>query len=205
MDAEGRFLRVNQAICNIIGRSREELLGWRLFNSTHPDDRGEDEELYHAQVRGEFDFYSIEKRFSRGDDGRVVWCSIRSSTVRDEVGRFLYSVRVVQDITERKEAEERQRRLIDELNHRVKNTLATVQSLATQTMRGTALAGRVPRRVRGASDRAEPGARPAHAPPLEERRSRATSSPRPRRPICRAPTSRSPSKAIRSRSRRAPA
>jgi len=107
-----------------------------LFSSTHPDDRGEDEDLYRSQVRGDFDFYSIEKRFSRGD-GRVVWCSIRSSTVRDEHGRFLYSVRVVQDITERKEAEERQGLLIDELNHRVKNTLATVQSLATQTMRGT--------------------------------------------------------------------
>jgi two-component sensor histidine kinase len=43
----------------------------------------------------------------------------------------------VQDITNRKEAEERQKLLIDELNHRVKNTLATVQSLATQTARGT--------------------------------------------------------------------
>ena len=46
-------------------------------------------------------------------------------------------MRVVQDVTERKEAEERQKLLIDELNHRVKNTLATVQSLATQTARGT--------------------------------------------------------------------
>ena len=62
---------------------------------------------------------------------------MRSSTVRDADGNFLYGVRVVQDITERKEAEERQKLLIDELNHRVKNTLATVQSLATQTARGT--------------------------------------------------------------------
>ena len=62
---------------------------------------------------------------------------MRSSTVRDAAGHFLYGVRVVQDVTERKEAEERQKLLIDELNHRVKNTLATVQSLATQTARGT--------------------------------------------------------------------
>ncbi len=136
IDAEGRFLRVNQAICGIIGRSREALLGWRLFAGTHPDDRDRDEELYRRQVRGELEFYSIEKRFARGDDGRMVWVAIRSSTVRDAAGNFLYSVRVVQDITERKEAEERQRLLIDELNHRVKNTLATVQSLATQTARG---------------------------------------------------------------------
>jgi PAS domain S-box-containing protein len=136
IDAEGRFLRVNQAICNIIGRTREELLGWRLFASTHPADRDHDEELYRRQVRGDLEFYSVEKRFIRGD-GRIVWCAIRSSTVRDETGRFLYSVRVVQDVTERKEAEERQKVMIDELNHRVKNTLATVQSLATQTARGT--------------------------------------------------------------------
>ena len=62
---------------------------------------------------------------------------VRSQTVRDPSGKFLYGVRVVQDITERKEAEARQKLLIDELNHRVKNTLATVQSLAAQTARGT--------------------------------------------------------------------
>jgi two-component sensor histidine kinase len=48
---------------------------------------------------------------------------------------LLYVVRVVQDISERKAAEQRQKLLMDELNHRVKNTLATVQSLASQTAR----------------------------------------------------------------------
>jgi len=136
LDAEGRFLRVNEAICSIVGGTREELLGWRLFGRTHPDDRDVDEELYRRQVAGDIGFYSIEKRFVR-KDGRVIWMGVRSSTVRDATGHFLYGVRVVQDITERKEAEERQKLLIDELNHRVKNTLATVQSLATQTARGT--------------------------------------------------------------------
>ena len=103
---------------------------------THPDDRDVDEELYRRQVAGDIGFYSIEKRFIR-KDGRVIWIAVRSSTVRDATGHFLYGVRVVQDVTERKEAEERQKLLIDELNHRVKNTLATVQSLATQTARGT--------------------------------------------------------------------
>ena len=135
-DAEGRFLRVNEAICSITGMSREELLGWRLFARTHPHDREVDEELYRRQVAGDIGFYSLEKRFVR-KDGRVIWVSVRSSTVRDADGRFLYGVRVVQDVSERKEAEERQKSLIDELNHRVKNTLATVQSLAAQTARGT--------------------------------------------------------------------
>jgi PAS domain S-box-containing protein len=136
VDAEGRFLRVNESICDITGLTREELLGWRLFARTHPDDRDVDEELYRRQVKGEIGFYSVEKRFVRRD-GRAIWCSIRSSTVRDATGNFLYGVRVVQDITARKEADLRQKLLMDELNHRVKNTLATVQSLATQTARGT--------------------------------------------------------------------
>lgn len=135
-DAHGRFLRVNEAICSITGLSREELLGWRLYARTHPDDREVDEDLYRRQVAGDIGFYSLEKRFIR-KDGRVIWIAVRSSTVRDAAGGFLYGVRVVQDITARKEAEERQKLLIDELNHRVKNTLATVQSLATQTARGT--------------------------------------------------------------------
>jgi PAS domain S-box-containing protein len=136
LDAEGRFIRVNEAICAIVGGTREELLTWRLQGRTHPDDRDVDDELYRRQVAGDIGFYSIEKRFVR-KDGRVIWIAVRSSTVRDAGGHFLYGVRVVQDVTERKEAEERQKLLIDELNHRVKNTLATVQSLATQTARGT--------------------------------------------------------------------
>jgi PAS domain S-box-containing protein len=136
IDADGSFLRVNESICDITGLTREELLGWKLFARTHPDDRDVDEDLYRRQVKGEIGFYSIEKRFVR-KDGRVIWCAIRSSTVRDAGGHFLYGVRVVQDITARKEAEGRQKLLMDELNHRVKNTLATVQSLAAQTARGT--------------------------------------------------------------------
>jgi PAS domain S-box-containing protein len=136
VDAEGRFLRVNEAICSIAGLTREELLGSRLYARTHPGDRDVDEELYRRQVAGDIGVYSLEKRFVR-KDGRVIWIAVRSSTVRDANGGFLYGVRVVQDVTDRKEAEERQKLLIDELNHRVKNTLATVQSLATQTARGT--------------------------------------------------------------------
>jgi PAS domain S-box-containing protein len=132
---DGRFLRVNEAICAITGFSREHLLANTLFTHTHPDDADPDRQAFRKQVSGELNFYSVEKRFIRRD-GRVIWISVRSSPVRDADDRLLYVVRVVQDITERKAAEQRQRLLMDELNHRVKNTLATVQSLATQTARG---------------------------------------------------------------------
>jgi PAS domain S-box-containing protein len=131
---DGRFIRVNEAICGITGRSREELLGIRLFTHTVPEDVDLDRQGFLQQVAGELEFYSVEKRFKR-KDGRVIWMSVRSSPVRDADGKLLYLVRVVQDISERKAAERRQKLLIDELNHRVKNTLARVQSLASQTAR----------------------------------------------------------------------
>lgn len=130
-----RFLRVNEAICAIAGISREQHLAKKLFDLTHPDDADADREAFRKQVAGELEFYSIEKRLKR-PDGRVIWISVRSSPVRGDDGHLLYVVRVVQDITERKASERRQKLLIDELNHRVKNTLATVQSLASQSARG---------------------------------------------------------------------
>jgi len=133
--ADGRMLRVNEAICAIAGRSREDMLAGRLFRDTHPDDADPDREAFRKQVAGDLKFYSVEKRLIR-KDGRVIWLSVRSSPVWANDQQLLYIVRVVQDITERKAAERRQKLLIDELNHRVKNTLATVQSLATQTARG---------------------------------------------------------------------
>src|SRR5512140_2702767 len=131
---DGRFLRVNEAICAITGFSRDELLAAKLFRHTLPEDADPDREAFRKQVAGDLDFYSVEKRFIR-KDGRMIWLSVRSSPVRADDGHLLYMVRVVQDISERKAAERRQRLLIDELNHRVKNTLATVQSLAAQTAR----------------------------------------------------------------------
>ena len=134
IDPAGHILRVNEAICSITGFSREELQASVLFRFTHPDDADADREAFRKQVAGDLEFYSVEKRFVR-KDGRTIWMSVRSSPVRDADGRLLYLVRIVQDITEGKLAEQRQKLLIDELNHRVKNTLATVQSLASQTAR----------------------------------------------------------------------
>ena len=111
------------------------MLSIRLFTNTYPADADLDREGFRQQSAGELEFYSVEKRF-RHKDGRLIWMSVSSSPVRDGNGKLLYVVRVVQDISERKAAERRQKLLIDELNHRVKNTLARVQSLAAQTARG---------------------------------------------------------------------
>lgn len=131
---DGRFLRVNEPFPELTGYTREQLLARTFLDLTHPDDLDEDGGQWAAQVRGDIDRYRIEKRYIHAD-GRTIWVHVMSSSVRDDRGRFLYGVRVVHDVTDRKLAEHRNQLLINELNHRVKNTLATVQSLAAQTAR----------------------------------------------------------------------
>jgi PAS domain S-box-containing protein len=73
-----------------------------------PDDVDREKQLYRRQVNGEIDRYSIDKRI-RCKDGREIFVSVMSSSVRDRDGKFRYAVRVIQDITERKLAEDRLR------------------------------------------------------------------------------------------------
>ena len=109
VDEDGRFLRVNEASCRITGFSRDELLGRAsLFDRMDDDEARKEQKLYQRQVKGEIDRYSIEKRI-RHKDGREVWVSVMSSSVRDRNGRFRYAVRVLQDITGKKDSEERLR------------------------------------------------------------------------------------------------
>ncbi|HEY7243894.1 MAG TPA: PAS domain S-box protein [Xanthobacteraceae bacterium] len=103
IDAAGTRLRVNATACAITGRSREELLGGSVFDVHHPEDRDEDFRQYQRLVAGEIDRYAIEKRMVRKDRA-VIWSSVMCSAVRDDAGKFLYGVRIFQDITESKRA-----------------------------------------------------------------------------------------------------
>ncbi len=137
VDRDGRFVSVNEARCKLTGHGREELIGQHFGHVTDPEILEHDLELFARQVAGELDTYTTDSRFRR-KDGSSGWARVTSTAVRDADGTFLYAVRVVEDITERRQADKRQKLLIDELNHRVKNTLATVQSLAWQSARSGA-------------------------------------------------------------------
>jgi PAS domain S-box-containing protein len=134
VDTEGCYTRVNEAFVTITGYSRDELIGMRFTDITHPDDVDEDWAQYQRQIANELDHYVTEKRFVR-KDGQPIWVEVSSSTVRGPDGEFGYGVRMAQDVTERKLAEQHRKLLLAELNHRVKNTLATVQALAAHTAR----------------------------------------------------------------------
>lgn len=104
IDAQGTLLRVNNHLCQLMGYARHELLGRSIFDETNADDLDADLAQFRRQVAGEIDQYAIEKRIRRRD-GTYVWCSIRSTSVRDAFGGFLYAVRVQNDIGMQKRAE----------------------------------------------------------------------------------------------------
>lgn len=137
VDKRGRFLRVNEQLCSICGYNPEELFERTFWDLSHPDDRQADLEQFSQQMTGKKHAYTLEKRYIH-KRGHIVWVEIAASRVDDPSGEPLYGIRVVRDINGRKQAEEHQQLLINELNHRVKNTLATVQSIASQTLRTTA-------------------------------------------------------------------
>src|SRR5229473_30015 len=105
VDAEGKLLRVNAQSCAFTGHSPQELLGRSIFEETYGEDIEADREQFRRQVAGEFDRYTIEKRIRR-KDGSYVWASITSSSVRDADGRFLYALRILHDLTERRRVED---------------------------------------------------------------------------------------------------
>lgn len=100
-DAEGRFIRVNEAMCSITGYTRKELLQQSLFEQLHPDEQGGTRKDYENIVAGKTKGYDIDKRFLH-KGGHVVWLSGTCTAVRDENNKFLFGVRIVQDVTPRK-------------------------------------------------------------------------------------------------------
>ena len=105
VDTEGLLLRVNAHLAELLGSTPEELLGRSIFDPDLTDDAASDEAQFRQQVAGEIEGYTVEKRFRRPDGSRL-WISVRSSTIRNAQGQFLYAVRIQQDITAQRLAEE---------------------------------------------------------------------------------------------------
>jgi PAS domain S-box-containing protein len=105
VDLEGRFVLVNDRACEILGRTREELLSGaeRMLDVTHPDDRPDNARLLHRMLETDEPF-SIEKRYVR-PDGSVIWVNNHVSLTRDASRKPRYVTALVQDITERRQAE----------------------------------------------------------------------------------------------------
>ncbi|MEK6594412.1 MAG: PAS domain S-box protein [Pseudomonadota bacterium] len=110
---DGRILQVNPKFCEIVGYSEQELLSLSNHDILHPEDRGREREgLMPRLLAGDIPAFTTEKRFVR-KDGCTIWARRTVSVVRDAAGKPLYLVRIVEDVTERNQTEERYRATFD--------------------------------------------------------------------------------------------
>jgi len=102
---EGRWLKANHALCEMLGYSEDELLQRRFVDVTHPDDASTDLDQLQRLVAREISSYNRIKRYMR-KDGRPIWVSLAVSAVHNGEGAPIYFIGQIQDITREREMEE---------------------------------------------------------------------------------------------------
>jgi PAS domain S-box-containing protein len=124
---DGRWLRVNRSMCRIVGYTADELLATNFQAITHPDDLETDIGYLGQMLDGSLSNYHMEKRyFHKG--GRILWVLLSVSLVRDAMGRPLYFVSQIQDITEQRQLTDDLRRARADLQAILDNVPAQITS-----------------------------------------------------------------------------
>jgi len=123
---DGGWISVNQALCDIVGYSEEEL--WRLTfqQITHPEDIGADGGQLQAVLQGSLDSFQLEKRYIR-KDGATVWVNLNVSPKRNAAGAVEYLVAVIKDIGDQKAAQAEIAALNADLERRVQERTAELE------------------------------------------------------------------------------
>jgi PAS domain S-box-containing protein len=123
----------NEGAERIFGYSADEMIGQPILRVIPKHLHPEEYDILARLRRGEHIRHYETVRVAK--DGRQIDISVTISPLRDSSGKTVGASKVARDITERKQADKLQRLLMDELNHRVKNTLATIQAIASQSLR----------------------------------------------------------------------
>jgi two-component system, cell cycle sensor histidine kinase and response regulator CckA len=100
-----RWIAANSALCRMVGYTEEELTKLTFIDITYPEDIKSDVDYAEKLMRGEITSYWLEKRYLK-KNGDVVWVHLTTSLVLDNEGKPLYFLSMMEDITQRKEAEE---------------------------------------------------------------------------------------------------
>ncbi|KAA5933509.1 diguanylate cyclase [Pantoea sp. Bo_2] len=111
---EGNWLQVNRSLCQTLGYPAEELKRLTFQQITHPDDLSLDLQHVSRLLKGEIDTYTFEKRYFR-KDGEIVWARLTVSLVRDSSHAPLYFIAQIIDISELKQSEQVNRRLMERI------------------------------------------------------------------------------------------
>ena len=110
VDKDGYILTANEADCQFLGYSREEIKGMHFTEFTYSEDLDLDSTHYEELVKGDRQYYSTDKRYLR-KDGKIVWGRLNVSLVKDNAEKPLYTIISCEDIDKRKRAEEEKERL----------------------------------------------------------------------------------------------
>ena len=105
LSPDGHWLKVNQALCELVGYAEAELLTHTSQDMTHPEDLAADLEYVRRMVAGEIRTYQMEKRYIHAR-GHSVTILLNVSLVRDGMGEPSYFIFQIQDLTERKKLEQ---------------------------------------------------------------------------------------------------
>ena len=129
---EGRFLEANNRFCEMMGLKPDALPLLRFQDITFRDDIDANLTMLRGLLRGEMPGYRMQKRYVRSN-GELFWADLTVSVVRDEDGKPVKLISIVNDITRQKADEERLKFLMGELSHRTKNLIAVIQAIVNQT------------------------------------------------------------------------
>jgi PAS domain S-box-containing protein len=115
VDRQGRFTAVNDRMCELLNRTRDDLLTYDCGSLTHPDDWSCNQRFIQELVVGARASFQVEKRYAR-QDGSWLWVHVSVSPLRDRAGAVKQLMAVVQDISARKQADVLLQRQADLLN-----------------------------------------------------------------------------------------
>jgi PAS domain S-box-containing protein len=102
---DGSWLKVNQSICDILGYTEQELSALKFQDVTHTSDLNENPDLLANVLKKEAGQYSLRKRYIKRN-GATVWTNLTMQLVRDKHGKPQYFISIIEDITEKRRAEE---------------------------------------------------------------------------------------------------
>jgi PAS domain S-box-containing protein len=135
----GQYIKVNSAFCQIVGYSEAELIDARSYESiTMPEDWETQKTFNESLKGGEITFYQLEKRYIR-KDGKAIICNLTTTIIRDEDGNITHLLKMVEDITERKQMESVLQRQMERQSFLMNITRQIRQSLNLNEILNTAV------------------------------------------------------------------